>query len=431
MKNLYDSKRENEMIQNLKSLEVTPPDGLWDDIEATLDKQKRRRVIIITSWASAATIAILFTIGSFYILNSKQNLNSVQFAPKEVAKSILSDKENQAKEIIVTKSVNPELQTKSSNSSQNTIAIVALDSSESKISNGSRKIEFTPQKLTSVQLLTNKGVVVFSEEITLSSNFKTEPQGNSIALVETTKQGQKKKEWVISTSAFPVYSFHTAGVVNHSNKPQETGIMSWGGSVSIRRALSASLALEGGIMLNSWGQQVKNVYLVSSSKNDLGIASNQESANTFGVLTVSDSQYKLMDSNDFDNYSTNTVSLSRLGRVNASQLFRYIEVPIMLVKSFKVKSYCLNFKTGLSAGFIVSNRSKIIGNNLSLKGHTEGIDPFTASAIASISFAVPVMKNVNFVAEPTFRVGLNSLSASSGKSFPFSTYIKFGFEVPI
>ena len=71
MRNLYDSSQDIEMINRLKSVEVDPPKGLWDDIEATLLAKRKRRFFIITSWASAATIAVLFTIGGFYYVNVK------------------------------------------------------------------------------------------------------------------------------------------------------------------------------------------------------------------------------------------------------------------------------------------------------------------------------------------------------------------------
>ena len=73
MKSLYDNQHEAEMIERLKSLEITPPQGSWDDIQNTLKLKRKRSIVILSSLATAATVALFFTISGINLLTNNNN----------------------------------------------------------------------------------------------------------------------------------------------------------------------------------------------------------------------------------------------------------------------------------------------------------------------------------------------------------------------
>ena len=56
---------------------------------------------------------------------------------------------------------------------------------------------------------------------------------------------------------------------------------------------------------------------------------------------------------------------------------------------------------------------------------------YITTAITSFGVSVPLLQKFNFIIEPSFKLGLKPLENSKTKSYPFSSYIKFGVEVPI
>ena len=435
MKNLYNN-REDELVNHLKSFEANPPDGLWDDIEATLRAENKRRIYITVSWASAAAIAMLFTIGGIYSMNhrvdrivSKSRINSssttITIPKTEVIERPLvqniktGNTENQR---ITSNRIASSITRKRTLPSKNISLLVGIE-------NLSRNEEI-PETLASVQPSIRSSNVIAADRIDIKSQDETTRSSSSIAQVE-----EKKKRlngiWYISASGFPVYSFHTAGAMNKSGTQQEAGIVTWGGSMTVRYAFSKTLSIETGLTYNIIGQQEKNINLVASNNTSRSndVVTYTGFSNSYGQLSVVGGNIQRMDLNEITIVSL--VSTTNYRNVIVQQRFSYLEVPVLLAKVFHVKGIGFNLKGGLSAGFLIGNKLDLKCDKLHLDGRTNGVDPFVASALASFGISYPVMNHINLLIEPTFKLGLKSLSTETGKSYPFSTYIKFGIEVPI
>ncbi len=428
MKNSFDKGFEARMVEKLKSLEITPPNDLWDDIEAILEVKRRRKIFVITSWVSAATIALLFTIGGFYAINSNEKKVTKNESIRNVA--LTPSKINQ----IPLLQLNPSTanESKQNGSIVNRDVQKVLNPTKSESSALNLKIlnrnDDIPVRLASLHSTLKENEII--EKISFRDYPVVNINSNNLARVEP-KEGKAKGKWFVLATAFPVYSFHTNGIMNQTGLNQEAGIVSWGGSISVRYALPNRISFETGITYSSMGQQERNLYLVPS---DASIYRNENYSgfsSSYGVLSISSSDFKVMSLDDQNVLSVNTIVVDKNIKVNATQQFRYIEIPLLLSKGFKVKSINLNLKAGLSAGFLVGNHLDIRGSNVHLKGKTIGVDPFTTSALASVGFSIPIVKSFNLLVEPSFKLGLNSISSGNTKNYPFATYIKFGVEVPI
>ncbi|MHC1705587.1 MAG: hypothetical protein AB9846_16930 [Tenuifilaceae bacterium] len=430
MKNLYDSKLEEEMINNLKSLEVDPPDGLWNDIENSLQVRARKRIFIITSWASAATIALLFTIGSIYMMNKTSN-EKIQISKNVEAINKEEEKKDESGSKIEERisSTDISINKESTISAQRSASLIAQNEIPSYSNEAERENEILPSILQLIKSEIRDSKIVKPERIINLNNNQTK-YSSSLALSEDLDQ-KTKKDWIISASAFPVYSFHTAGAVNKAGTNHEMGIVSWGGSMAIRRSISSNLSLETGLVYNILGQQENDVYLVFSDRSNTEVTGYPGLTNTYGLLSVPNAQLKVMDIDAASYLTTDAMNNSSFDKVNAVQQFRYLELPIVLHRKFLVKGLNLNVKVGFSGGFLIGNSLEISNSTINLKGKTLGVDNFVASSLASIGILIPVAKNIKLNIEPTFRLGLNSLPTPTGKSYPFSTYVKFGLEIPL
>jgi hypothetical protein len=429
MKNIYKNSTEDELVNGLKSMEVTPPIGLWDDIEATLVAKRQRKIFIITSWASAATIALLFSIGGIYLISNKTEITKTQkLVSKKENTPIINNTptnkqpENRISQNQVAKSLNAET------NYQRSITLTATSSSTDSLSLANRSDEI-PSRINSIRL-SYIGAVSIKHEV-INSKLETYDNGlnNVIASVDIAETKQKG-EWLFAATGFPVYSFHTAGAMNQSAHNTEKGIVAWGGSASVQFTFANKYFFESGLTYNTLGQQEKNLYLVASNAANLEVMSYGGLTNSYGVLTVPNTDLRVMGYDGVNSLSTGAINASSFDKVDALQRFRYLEVPILFGKGFKLKSFDLKLKVGLVAGFLIGNHLDLNGANLKLRGKTIGVDPVVASTQASLGISFPIANRYNFVVEPTFRMGLKSLNSNSSKSYPFATYIKFGVEIP-
>ncbi|NOU17509.1 MAG: outer membrane beta-barrel protein [Bacteroidales bacterium] len=428
MRNLYDSSHDIEMINRLKSIEVTPPIGLWDDIEATLLAKRKRKIFIITSWASAATIAILFTIGGFYYVNVKEiDIASNNQKKSEINK--LADEKVNIKSLD-SKVATDKIEKHKVDLNEINRNVVLNSNTTQTIENleDSKRYDEIPSKIQTIQSKVKKSNVDVVEQLHIISESNQIDFNEVIAQVEPAKKDIGK--WYVAASGFPVYSFHTYGAISRSDTRQESGIVSWGGSISIRYAFSNKFSIESGLTYSTIGQQEKNIFLLYTDPSNTEVTDIRGISNSYGVLTIPNTDLKVMDMGILNILSTPAINASSIYKANAYQRFRYIEMPVILARSFNLKSVRFTVKSGLSVGYLIDNKLQVSGSNFKLSGKTRGVAPFAPSALASLGFSIPITNRANLLIEPTFRLGLKSLYLTNSKTYPFSTFIKFGVEVP-
>ena len=58
--------------EKLKDFSASPPQHVWDNVQASLAAQKRRKRVAYIAWISAAAVVLLAFIGGWYF-NESQN----------------------------------------------------------------------------------------------------------------------------------------------------------------------------------------------------------------------------------------------------------------------------------------------------------------------------------------------------------------------
>ena len=420
MKSLYDNQHEADMIERLKSLEVTPPEGSWDDIQNMLKLKRRRSIAIFSSLASAATVALFFTITGINLISNNNSTNQDKIAISKSKIEIPKIVINQPKIVDNQNSIVASEKKYELNSVVEREKIQTVKESNVIIN----QLE-VPEPIQTIQ---GKPLKSYPQsQVNISYIIKSKQSYSKLASVSK-NDNKRKGKWFVSASGFPVYSFHTAGIAKKEGTQNESGMMSWGGSISVSYNFSKSFSIEGGISYSKVGELEKNLYIAGTNLRGPAIFTNGASS-TYGNLTLNDDDYRLLDAEDVS--SVQTLVATNYTKVSGSQQFKYIEIPILFAKRFYYRGFKFSLKGGFSESILIGNKLELRGDKINLSGKTAGMDKYSSSAIAAISLSVPLLNKVNLLIEPNIRIGLKSLSTSYGKSYPFASYIKFGVEVPL
>lgn len=113
------------------------------------------------------------------------------------------------------------------------------------------------------------------------------------------------------------------------------------------------------------------------------------------------------------------------------QVFRYLEVPLLVRYKVIDRDIDMNLSGGMSYGFLVQNSAYAMdGNNMIPIGHTEGVNIHTISSQLGLGMEYSFSKVISFNVEPVFRYYLTPLSNLSGTlSRPYSFGLLSGFFV--
>ncbi|MBN8641005.1 MAG: hypothetical protein J0L86_04255 [Flavobacteriales bacterium] len=187
--------------EKLEHFEVAPPEELWNNIEAELKKDKKKRRII-PIWWKLSGIAALLVVG-FGILTTVTNNKNPNEVINETNTVVTKEKNNSNDNSPISSSENSDGITKSkentpSNTNSTTTQIADVNSSEkeknntktSKSYNGENSVSFTKQKTkNSVASYSNKTKKQFTK-----NQIGVNAVNNSEAVVEASHNNSNQKE---------------------------------------------------------------------------------------------------------------------------------------------------------------------------------------------------------------------------------------------
>ena len=99
----------------------------------------------------------------------------------------------------------------------------------------------------------------------------------------------------------------------------------------------------------------------------------------------------------------------------------------MLTTNFKVNRVGVEFRFGGATGMLVHNKFEVHNELGNFVGETQGVKPYSISAISAVSISIPLANKLSLVVEPYFRLGLVSFnSQASPATYPFNASLRFG-----
>ena len=217
------------------------------------------------------------------------------------------------------------------------------------------------------------------------------------------------------------------------------------------------LSIQSGIASATFGQTLKNIYVINQGKNNsfkTAAVQNASWVNNSLGLIVDDSQNTIYNISEADNSSQatffNTIGiateeetiLSAPANSNSSvssvdskivQQLKVIEIPIIVRYKIIDKRLDVNILGGLSTNILIGTNALFKeGNSTTKFGKTIGLKPYNYIGSAGFGISYALTSKISFLFEPTFKYYLNYISENNGYYFhPYSyamfTGIKYQF----
>ena len=422
----------------LKNLEVLPPSDVWDNISPMPVRNQRYRVVMRIA-AGIAVLVTLTLLASWFFRTTgdtsavpelalaADDKQPVTVTPAEVTPAALPADKTASREITKTAPVTLK---------EENIAAVPVEAPDA-----STLVADLVQPDESV---TEDKTLPFPEdEITIIANGRLTGQDKySEQALASVKPQTVEQRFQVGASLSPSMGFSPGGqntrlaelMSSEKLKPSYTTGLTFGYKISKR------LTIQSGIELASVGQTitgidvfaglsdfyaVKGNYLYSvetasgtilAGNTDLYLADNQSRVGTLIPGNMADpSKY----------------NLTRVGN-NIHQVFRYLELPVVLRYKVIDRKVGLNFSGGMAYGYLVENFAYTRdGSDLIPVGHTEGVNVHSLSSQLGLGMEYNISSNVLFNFEPVVKyyvTPVSNLSGSLYKPYSFGFFSGFFFK---
>lgn len=419
----------------LKDLEVLPPVGVWASIPA-MPVTRRRFGMVFRVAASIAALLTLSLVASWFSGNNGGVTRGPELASIFNDSEISGVAELQEPSAIIrnlsemTPVSTPvaiperEVETAVENSASFTLPALALSQDEYDEA-GSQ---------TTNPRTTEDAIIVIPNRISAFPD-----QTRQLARMVPNKTGDERFFLGASLSPSMGFSGSTEDIHLAELLSSEKGVPTYSTGLTFAYKLSPRFSIQSGIGVASLGQvvngidvfaglsefyAVKGSYLyrvetssgiVVSGNNDLYLTDSKNRVGTFIPGGMADpSKYPLTQVDD-----------------KIHQVFRYLEVPLLVRYKVIDRDIDMNLSGGMSYGFLVQNSAFAMdGNNMIPIGHTEGVNIHTFSSQVGLGMEYSFSKVISFNVEPVFRYYLTPLSNLSGAlTRPFSFGLLSGFYI--
>jgi len=477
---MSDKKHIDRLFQErFKDFEATPSDAVWKNIEAELNKEKKKRRVIPIWWryaGVAALLALLVTIGGTYF-NSANNTQPVKVVETDDSQTrssntvtdtkiavennnaaentLENNSENRAKKPSnTTKVVQPSTlagANSSSNNKENSFQTGASlnkklkDKNSLENQNNNVVASTSEEKSNTIDNSTSKNneLLIDSEKVKTAIDnaskdnnavAKTEEKNkNSLTIEEAldkTKDNIAKEKninkWLIAPNAAPIY-FNSLGE-GSSIDPQFNN-NSKTGEVNMSYGISASYV-------------VNNKIKVRSGINKVNLGYNTNNVVTYQSVGVSSSKRALENVNISSNAPENmsVISGENLGakpqtfattNTSINQAFAYIEVPLEVQYTLVNTKLGVNLIGGFSSLFLSDNKiySEVENGAKTFLGEASNINNVSYSANFGVGFNYQVSKKIDLNLEPMFKYQINTFNNTSGNFTPYFIGVYTGFAI--
>ncbi len=415
----------------LKNMEVLPPADVWENIPPVHVRQSRFRVVTGIAAGIAALVSLTLLAGWYLRSNNTGN---------QLAELTLASGEQQAVRIegtaLTPVAVNADIPP----------ASVTIPSSVNDRVN--EKTLFVPTE-EPMRLLADadmnlangnddRSMPVSGDEITVIASGRL-TGGDEVQTLTLTPANPDavSQRFLVGASMSPTMGFSPGAedmrlselMNGEKSRPAFATGLTFGYKISDR------LTIQSGIGLSSIGQTITGVdvfaglsdfYAVKSSylysvetasglilagNTDLYLSDNQERVGT-RVQGADPSKYHLTQVGD-----------------DIQQIFRYLELPLMLRYKVIDSRLGLNLSGGFAYGLLVDNMAYTgTGSDMVQVGHTEGINVHNLSSQLGLGMEYSISSKISFNLEPVFKYYVTPISDIYGAFYkPYSVGVWSGF----
>lgn len=417
----------------LKNLEVLPPADVWNNIPPMPVKHTRLRVISGIA-AGVAAMVSLTLLATWYVRNNSSPvlLSEVTIPGSDagdrtldIASATPVSRPAEAKVINLINTATP-----SGNAVE--VSLTTAEDEQAEL--------VASADLPDTEAMPDRPDALFTDEITVVAAGRfdeaTKNLKPSISDLDGTKTTQR---FLVGASLSPAMGFSHSGenvrlaelINSEKTKPAYTT------GVSVAYKISDRLSIQSGIGLASIGQTISDVAVYAGLSNHYAVKSSYlysvETAS--GLIVAGNTDLYLTDSKNRvgtliqgNMADPSKYNLAKVGS-DIQQVFRYLELPVMLRYKLIDRKVGLNLSGGLAYGVLVGNSAYTgQGSDLVRIGHTEGVSAFNISSQIGLGMEYNISRKVIFNLEPVFRYYVTPLSEISGSLYkPYSVGFSSGF----
>ena len=419
----------------LKDLEVLPPSDVWDNIPPLPVKRSPYRAIARIA-AGVAAMVSLALLATWYVRSNNTTESSLPILAIANGRQQAVKVNRHAASPVTerTEVKEPENEIKVAPAERTGETILAVPESEP--IHLLARSEMTPvrSKETDHHSFTPDDVTVIAAGyLSDSDNLPAEK------LFSSDKENTSQR-FLIGASMSPAMGFSSPGQENiriTELKDNERGRSSYTTGLTFGYKISDRLTIQSGIGLASIGQTISDIDVFAGLSDFYSVKSNYlytvETAS--GMILAGNTDLYLADHNNRVASSMpgnaadpSKYNLTQVG-TDIRQVFRYLELPVMIRYKLIDRKVGLNLSGGVAYGFLVDNMAYTgEGFDMIKIGHTEGINSYNISSQLGLGMEYNFSSNVSFNFEPVVKYYVTPLTDISGLPYkPYSLGFFSGF----
>lgn len=437
--------------EKLIAYEVSPPDSVWKGIEKSLDRKRKKAVVIFYQRLAIAAAILLLAAFSFYFIKSEkvevenkisQNQENEVSKPKKEA--VLEHKpENLISEISDTKANENILIESDQNNTPNGATLLRLaqktifsnnEINRQLVSKLNKKESLVSENISSLQKRNKTRSSLKSYLIKKNNKYK-----ELLAILEQKELKSNTKNWSIGLTYSPTqvnrsgsnFVFANSAFYDAANGAldaiSEKDLPAFRTGLNLVYQFSRRWSFQTGIFYLKQGQSIENFGVLNNSAN-----SSFNTNSFYGNIVFTD-PISISEANSLGDkiHLSDIVSFSRID-ANLIQQFELIDIPLIAQYKLIDRTFELFILAGLNQGILVNNSVYLNTRSSNSIGKTEGINALIYKSVFGISMEYPIARKLYFNFSPTLKYQLNNFNKYNVESenlqyFEFKTGLNYRF----
>ncbi len=407
--------------ENFKELEVFPPERVWKNIEAQLNKKQSRRIIPLYQKLSGVAVAFLlfFSLGLGYLNPWKKEGVSTNVVQKNKPESGTRDKVK-AEEADISSPVQLQtgiaFQDELSKESLNQTKIIALEPAIEVAADERSNSDYADDgKFKAANEWNANRSITFSNGNPSNNSNRNfvENLNTDVVQSEKKKENNREKKWSVGPTIAPVYlnSLQSGTPISESLKDNKTiteEALSYG--MKLNYQVTDKINIQSGINKVDLGYNTKDVNLALTSSK---YPNHNLKAVSPGIYLSSASENTRASAESIQNKS------SVDGQLNQS--FEYVEIPLEMKYNVFESKIGLNVVGGFSTFILTNNEVSFINpeNVSTILGESNNINSLNFSGNLGFDIDYKVTKDWFLNVSPMVKYQFNTFSNTSGSFQPF------------
>lgn len=417
----------------LKNLEVLPPADVWDNIPPVPVRRSRFRVVTGIA-AGIAALVSLTLLASWYLRSNNTVPRLAELTLPTGELQVVRTDGTASTPVAISENLPPE-----------TVAIASAIGERADEKMLTTPAEEPARLLADAYMSLSNGkearsLPTSADDVTVivSGRLTGTTEDKDLALTPVASEAASQR-FLVGASLSPAMGFSTGSqdmrlselMNGEKSRPSLTTGLTFGYKISDR------LTIQSGIGLSSIGQTITGVDVFAGLSDFYAVKSSYlySVETSSGLILAGNTDLYLADSRERvgtlvqgNMADPSKYPLTQVGD-DIQQVFRYLELPLMLRYKVIDSRLGLNLSGGVAYGFLVDNMAYTgVGSEMIAVGHTEGINTHNLSSQLGLGMEYNISSKISFNLEPVFKYYVTPISDIYGAFYkPYSLGVYSGF----